>query len=125
MICYINNINFVTAHYLFSISGTQAQIVFTQAGDISDTKNRLRIRSIVKEFAYSKHGMGDEGVDFWIDAFDTFLLDYNGQKLDNVTDRNEFYQNLLYFLSFDENAVYKSDIFWSANASQANITAFR
>jgi len=92
---------------------------------VADLENRRKIRSIMHEFAYSKHGMGDDGVDFWLDAFDIFLQDYNGLQLNNVTDKREFYQNLLYFLSFEENSVYKSDIYWSTNSTELSIVAFR
>lgn len=103
--------------------GTQAQVAFTNPGNVSDPVVREKIFKIIRHFANSKHGMGTEGVDFWMNAFSEHL-ESNGAQLER-TNGKEFYDQLNFYLSFDEYAFYRNDIHWENATIKNHITAFR
>uniref|UniRef100_A0A915IBS3 SSD domain-containing protein n=1 Tax=Romanomermis culicivorax TaxID=13658 RepID=A0A915IBS3_ROMCU len=100
--------------------GSQAQIVFGNAGNMSDTSNRNRIVEIVNEFSTTPHGMGPDNVDFWLNNFNRML--YNDKGSITSTD---FYGDLEFFLSIEEHAQYRNDIHWENDTQIRLITAFR
>lgn len=112
--------------YVSHFSGTQAHITFSNAGDLADKANRDRIFEIVDRFANNEHGMGQEGVTFWLKDFKKFQdNNYNEAKLDSLTNAT-FYRSLQYFLSMDElGGQFRNDIHWSNASGRENITAFR
>uniref|UniRef100_A0A915HSM3 Patched family protein n=1 Tax=Romanomermis culicivorax TaxID=13658 RepID=A0A915HSM3_ROMCU len=68
--------------------------------------------------------MGPQGVDFWLTSFENFMLEFNGQSLDTLRGE-DFFANVDYFLSIEENAQYRNDVRWSNKSRPNNITAFR
>uniref|UniRef100_A0A915K0D5 SSD domain-containing protein n=1 Tax=Romanomermis culicivorax TaxID=13658 RepID=A0A915K0D5_ROMCU len=106
-------------------SGAQAQIMFKKAGDLSDAENRRRIMNIMGDFATNNHSLGPNGLDFWLTAFEAFLQNYDGQKLHSLTNKNDFFRNVDYFLSMDEFSVYRKDIYWANETAKNEILGFR
>ncbi|KRZ44461.1 Patched domain-containing protein 3, partial [Trichinella pseudospiralis] len=89
--------------------GVQVQATFNRPGNLSDPENRLKIYNIVQEFANSPHGMGEEGLEFWLYEFQQFLPKYNGLHVDDLDERR-FYENLEAFLQFTENRRFANDV---------------
>ncbi|KRX79033.1 Patched domain-containing protein 3, partial [Trichinella sp. T6] len=89
--------------------GVQVQASFNRPGNLSDPTNRLQIYNIVQEFANSPHGMGEEGLEFWLYEFQQFLPKYNGLHVDDLDERR-FYENLEAFLQFTENRRFANDV---------------
>jgi len=104
-------------------TGYQVQIAFSQAPDLALRENRLLVQDVLLKFATSRHGLGLESMEYFIGTFAEYMLD-NGVFLDSMV-RSEFYDNLRFFLSFDENARFRNDIRWANETSRDNITAFR
>jgi len=104
-------------------TGSQVQIAFSQAPDLAFRENRLKVQKVLEAFATSKHSFGLESIEFILDAFAEYMLN-NGVFIDSMT-RSDFYENLRFFLSFDENARFRNDIRWANETSRDNITAFR
>ncbi|VDP32387.1 unnamed protein product [Soboliphyme baturini] len=107
----------------FNEKGQLVQICFQQPGKLSDPENRRAILDIVKKFANSPHGMGDDGVDFWLMEFESFLPRYNQRYVEEL-DNQSFYDNLEAFLGFEEFERYRGDVIWN-NTAEEKISAFR
>ncbi|CDW56391.1 patched family protein [Trichuris trichiura] len=89
--------------------GVQVQVTFNRPGNLSDAANRRRIYEVVRKFSNGPHGMGDGGLEFWLQEFEHFLPRYNGLQVDDL-DESRFYENLQAFLSFTEFSRFSADV---------------
>lgn len=76
-------------------------------------------------FANSAHGMGKEGVTFWLNDFKDYIESNSQRTLDTLTNET-FYAAVQEFLAIPElGGQYRNDIHWVNQSGKANITAFR
>ncbi|KFD52451.1 patched family protein [Trichuris suis] len=107
--------------------GTEVQVVVNNPPDVSEEAGRLKATELVRAFASSAHGMGMDGVMFWLFEFERFLIEL---KLPNLAfmSKKDFYESLRHFLELGAFERFRFDIFWEENPlnpDEGRISAYR
>uniref|UniRef100_A0A0N5AM40 SSD domain-containing protein n=1 Tax=Syphacia muris TaxID=451379 RepID=A0A0N5AM40_9BILA len=102
--------------------GAPLQIVVNNAPDLRKPEERARIKSMVHEFANTKHSIGDDSVQFWMKEMEIY---YHNELKVNLTDQ-AFYGLAEHFMSARSNDFWSEDVVWEYNLEGVNrIKSFR
>ncbi len=91
----------------------QVQVVVNNAPDLSDPENRLQIDSMVRAFANTRHTIGMEGTEFWMDEFKHFVQEEI--SLPPSTLNTAFYELVRHFLNTHTYDRWSADVYWDEN----------
>uniref|UniRef100_A0AC35G9P6 SSD domain-containing protein n=1 Tax=Panagrolaimus sp. PS1159 TaxID=55785 RepID=A0AC35G9P6_9BILA len=102
--------------------GPTVQIVVSNAPDLRDPRERQRIKSMIHTFANSKHTIGDESIQFWMDEMDRYYTDE--LKINYTT--SMFYEAAKHFFAAKKTSYWPEDVKWGIMKDRTiGITAFR
>ncbi|KAL3077404.1 hypothetical protein niasHT_030435 [Heterodera trifolii] len=110
--------------------GATVQIVVNNPPNLGDPDERQKIRSMVHAFANTRHTIGDESVQFWMDEMEHYYMDHRmgiGIPVHNVTSAKHFYGLTQHFLSARRNDFWPEDVKWEWQPDKgfSRIKAFR
>ncbi|KAL3079182.1 hypothetical protein niasHT_036235 [Heterodera trifolii] len=110
--------------------GATVQIVVNNPPNLGDPDERQKIRSMVHAFANTRHTIGDESVQFWMDEMEHYYMDHRmgiGIPVYNVTSAKHFYGLTQHFLSARRNDFWPEDVKWEWQPDKgfSRIKAFR
>ena len=98
------------------------QIVVNNAPDLRNPDERQRIRSMAHTFANSRHTIGDESIQFWMDEMDRY---YNTELKMNYTN-SMFYKAAKHYFAAKKNEYWPEDVKWGKlGDGTSGIVAFR
>jgi hypothetical protein len=88
--------------------GASVQIVINNSSDFRDPDERDRIREMIHTFANSKHTIGDESIQFWMDEMDRYYSDEI--KINYTT--TMFYEAAKHFFAAKKTEYWPEDVKW-------------
>ncbi|KHJ98544.1 patched family protein [Oesophagostomum dentatum] len=102
--------------------GATLQIVVNNAPDLRNAAARERIRAMVVDFATTRHSIGTEGVQFWMNEMESYYRDNLDMKIIDLA----FYSMLRHWLASKHNNPWAEDLYWEEDASgNSTLKSFR
>lgn len=113
--------------------GSTVQVVVNNAPNLGSPEDRLRIRSMVHAFANTRHTIGDESIQFWLNEMEFYYMDPRhgiggeGFDMSNVTSDRTFYGLAQHFFSARKTDYWPEDVKWewSPQRGYLRIKSFR
>ncbi|VDL64888.1 unnamed protein product [Nippostrongylus brasiliensis] len=106
--------------------GATLQVVVNNAPDFRNATSRDRIRAMIGDFATTRHSIGLDAVQFWMNDMDQLVFLYYRDTLDMKIIDGAFYSMLRHWLGSKHNNPWAEDIFWSEDASgETTMKSFR
>lgn len=102
------------------------QVVVNNAPDFRIPEERRKIKEMVHDFANTRHTIGDNSVQFWMNEMERYYA--TEISLGNVTDEisNEFYGLTRHFMTAKRNEYWPDDVKWvKLDSGGIGIKAFR
>ncbi|KAI1723441.1 patched family domain-containing protein [Ditylenchus destructor] len=106
--------------------GATVQVVVNNAPDFRIPEERRKIKEMVHDFANTRHTIGDNSVQFWMNEMERYYA--TEISLGNVTDEisNEFYGLTRHFMTAKRNEYWPDDVKWvKLDSGGIGIKAFR
>ncbi|CAI4229978.1 unnamed protein product [Auanema sp. JU1783] len=102
--------------------GATLQIVVNNAPDMRNSTSRQRIKAMVGDMATTRHSIGMESVQFWMEEMER----YYSTQLDMGINDVAFYGMLRHWLASKHNNMFTEDLVWGHDTVGEDIvTAFR
>ncbi|RCN25115.1 hypothetical protein ANCCAN_29175 [Ancylostoma caninum] len=102
--------------------GATLQVVVNNAPDLRNAAARQRIRAMVGDFATTRHSIGMEGVQFWMDDMESYYRD----NLDMKIIDGAFYSMLQHWLASKHNNPWAEDLYWGDDEEgNSTVKSFR
>uniref|UniRef100_A0AC35TW28 SSD domain-containing protein n=1 Tax=Rhabditophanes sp. KR3021 TaxID=114890 RepID=A0AC35TW28_9BILA len=102
--------------------GAPVQIVVNNPPDLRNPLERKRIHEMIHDFANTRHTIGDDSVQFWMNEMEK----YYKVEVDQEMNDDYFYSYAQHYIAAKSNEYWPEDIKWKINSDgTANISAFR
>ncbi|VDM67527.1 unnamed protein product, partial [Strongylus vulgaris] len=88
--------------------GATLQVVVNNAPDLRDAAARERIHAMVGDFATTRHSIGMDGVQFWMNDMESYYHDNLDMKIIDPA----FYSMLRHWLASKHNNPWAEDLYW-------------
>ncbi|ETN70808.1 hypothetical protein NECAME_04821 [Necator americanus] len=102
--------------------GAILQIVVNNAPDLRSAAARERVKAMVGDFATTRHSIGMEGVQFWMNEMESYYRD----NLDMKIIDGAFYSMLRHWLASKYNNPWAEDLYWGEDTyGNSTVKSFR
>ncbi|KAK6730784.1 hypothetical protein RB195_007325 [Necator americanus] len=102
--------------------GAILQVVVNNAPDLRSAAARERVKAMVGDFATTRHSIGMEGVQFWMNEMESYYRD----NLDMKIIDGAFYSMLRHWLASKYNNPWAEDLYWGEdNYGNSTVKSFR
>ncbi|CAJ0927310.1 unnamed protein product, partial [Mesorhabditis belari] len=89
--------------------GATLQLVVNNAPDMRNATERRRLKTMITEFASSKHSCGPDSIQYWADEMEIYYKSI--MPINDVA----FYGQLIHWLASKNPNTWEADIFWQNN----------